>query len=128
MEFVYTREIIYMRLRCIAACFSLFFVNLAGWSQSRETKNIILVAVDGLRWQELFEGADPSIVDNEKYVDFPEEINAFGGPSEIERRKSLMPFMWNVLATQGQLYGNRDLKNKVNCTNRSEERRVGKEV
>jgi hypothetical protein len=25
--------------------------------------------------------------------------------------------MWNVLATQGQLYGNRDLKNKVNCTN-----------
>ena len=28
-----------------------------------------------------------------------------------------MPFFWNVIAKQGQLYGNRDLNNKVNITN-----------
>ena len=34
-----------------------------------------------------------------------------------ERRKTLMPFFWNTLATKGQLYGNRDLGCKVNVTN-----------
>lgn len=28
-----------------------------------------------------------------------------------------MPFMWNTIAREGQLYGNRTLGNKVNCTN-----------
>jgi hypothetical protein len=28
-----------------------------------------------------------------------------------------MPFLWDVLAKEGQLYGNRDYHNKVNCTN-----------
>lgn len=28
-----------------------------------------------------------------------------------------MPFVWNVLAKEGQLYGNRDYRNKVNCRN-----------
>jgi hypothetical protein len=28
-----------------------------------------------------------------------------------------MPFFWSVIARQGQLYGNRNLKNKVNCKN-----------
>ena len=28
-----------------------------------------------------------------------------------------MPFFWNVIAEQGQLYGNRNLQNKVNVKN-----------
>ena len=28
-----------------------------------------------------------------------------------------MPFLWNVVAEDGQLYGNRTFGNKVNCSN-----------
>jgi hypothetical protein len=98
-------------LRCIAACFFLVFFNLTGLSQAPETKNVILVTLDGFRWQELFEGADPSILNNERYVEAPLQIQPF------LRRKALMPFMWNLLANEGQLYGNRNYKNRVNCTN-----------
>jgi predicted AlkP superfamily pyrophosphatase or phosphodiesterase len=33
------------------------------------------------------------------------------------RRKVLLPFIWNTVATQGQVYGNRSLGSKVNVTN-----------
>ncbi len=33
------------------------------------------------------------------------------------RRKKLMPFFWNLIAENGQLYGNRQLGNKVNVKN-----------
>ena len=34
-----------------------------------------------------------------------------------ERRKALMPFVWNTIAKEGQLYGNRTLSNFANVTN-----------
>ena len=34
-----------------------------------------------------------------------------------EKRKALLPFFWNTLATKGQLYGNRALGCKVNVSN-----------
>jgi hypothetical protein len=82
-----------------------------------QTKNIILVTLDGFRWQELFHGAEPVVADDEKYVRNPDKIKPFTTASEKDRRKALMPFMWNVLSSEGQLYGNRDYGNKVNCTN-----------
>jgi hypothetical protein len=36
---------------------------------------------------------------------------------EQERRAKLLPFFWNIVAMQGQLYGNRTLKSYVNCAN-----------
>jgi hypothetical protein len=99
----------------------LFLILIAGcsaaFSQEPATKNIIIVTLDGFRWKELFEGADKSILSNGKYV-IDESVNQrFWTPSMEERKKTLMPFMWNIVANQGQLYGNRNYKNKVNCTN-----------
>ena len=82
-----------------------------------QTKNVILVTLDGFRWQELFHGAEPMIAGNGKYVTRNSDIQPFLAGSEIDRRNALMPFMWNVVAAKGQLYGNRNYKNKVNCTN-----------
>jgi hypothetical protein len=106
-----------MNVNHIAACFLVCVVAFRGYSQGRQTENVIIITLDGLRWQELFKGIDPSIANNDEYVDQPGEISAFRHESEGERRRRLMPFMWNVIATRGQLYGNRDLNNKVNCTN-----------
>lgn len=85
------------------------------FAQELKTENIFIVALDGYRWQEVFRGADPKIVNNPKFVAQREAITEF---SEAEdKRKVLMPFLWEVVANEGQLYGNRDFGNKVNCSN-----------
>jgi Sulfatase len=80
--------------------------------------NIFIITIDGYRWQELFNGADSNIIANEKYSADTEMLNSmYGGTSTTERRKNLMPFMWNVVAKKGQLYGNRNFDNNVNVSN-----------
>src|SRR5436190_1478972 len=86
-------------------------------AQGLKTKNVIVVTLDGLRWSEVFQGADPSILFNNKFVHDGQVRKTFWDSSPIARRKKLMPFFWNEIAVKGQLYGNRKLKNKVNCTN-----------
>lgn len=106
-----------MTTRIIAAILVALFVTSRAEAQKPETENIVLVTLDGLRWQEVFEGADASIASKEKYVDHPADIQKFLRPSPTQSRESLMPFLWNVVSTNGQLYGNRHFGNKVNCTN-----------
>jgi hypothetical protein len=87
------------------------------YGQELKTENIIVITLDGYRWQEFFKGADPRIINDPKYVNDTGVMSAFGTGSPEEKREKLMPFMWNVVAKQGQLYGNRTYNNKVNCTN-----------
>lgn len=94
----------------LLVCHSLF-------GQDQKTRNLIIITLDGFRWQELFEGADQRIILNDRYVDDANAIQRFQGVSHEERRQKLMPFFWNVIAKEGQLYGNRNLGNKVNCKN-----------
>lgn len=86
-------------------------------AQELKSKNIIVVTLDGYRWKELFEGADDAILSEPKYMSDPQVAGLFGGGSVTEKREKLMPFFWSVIARQGQLYGNRNFGNKVNCVN-----------
>ena len=106
-----------MFFRCIAALLLWGFHSADGYAQGPKTKNIVIVTLDGLRWQEVFAGADMRIASTDKYVKKQDEIRHFRNGPESERRNMLMPFVWNVIAREGQLYGNRQLNNKVNCTN-----------
>lgn len=90
----------------------------AGTVQAQQqTEHIVLVTLDGLRWQELFQGADADILSQEKYVTDSSVTRRFWHPDPLVSRQRLMPFMWDVVARQGQLYGNRNFKNQVNCAN-----------
>jgi hypothetical protein len=106
-----------MNFRSTVACVYIFCFAACCHAQQSQTKNLILVTVDGMRWQELFQGADPSIVNHKNYVQDHQSIRPFIHDSPDQRREALMPFMWTVIANQGQLYGNREYKNRVNCTN-----------
>lgn len=89
-----------------------------------KTKNVIVVMMDGMRWEEVFRGADAELV---KTVG-PE---ALGAPKERaalaekhywrataeERRATLMPFLWSTVAKDGQIFGNRDLGSDSHVTN-----------
>lgn len=91
---------------------------LAGNAMAQETENVILITLDGLRWQELYTGADSLLVDDSGYVANPEAlVEEFWNADPLIRREMLMPFFWNTIASKGQLYGNRKYGNKVDCSN-----------
>lgn len=84
----------------------------------KQTENVFLITLDGFRWQELYTGADADLIQNKDYVGNPEELSTlFWRDSPEERRNVLMPFVWSVMAKEGQLLGNRNLGSKVNLTN-----------
>jgi len=86
-------------------------------AQDSDTK-VILITLDGYRWQELFTGADPLLIGNKEYVHEVEALKeAFWRETPEERREALMPFFWTQVSKMGQLHGNRALGSKVNLTN-----------
>ncbi len=85
----------------------------------RKTRNVILLTADGLRWQEVFRGAEDLPLTKE-FGNFGSS-NAiqkdFGGETPAVRRVKLMPFLWGTVAKQGQLWGHRDLGSEVRVSN-----------
>jgi hypothetical protein len=98
----------------------LFFPFILSLSaQHAKTENLIIVTLDGFRWQEVFSGADDSLINNPKFsFDTANLKQKFGATTAEERRKKLLPFFWSTIATQGQLHGNRNFGSKVNVENR----------
>jgi len=96
----------------------LLFSRLSLMAQPK-TENVVLVTMDGMRWQEIFQGADPEIISNTKYVKDAACLKlAFWDADPTIRRMKLFPFIWKTIAVKGQIYGNRLLGNKVNVANR----------
>ena len=81
-------------------------------------QNLFIITIDGFRWQEIFNGADSTLINNENFTPDTATIKMmYWASTPEERRKKLMPFFWNVLAAKGQIYGNRYFNNKVNVSN-----------
>jgi hypothetical protein len=93
------------------------FINIAHAQQ--KTENIVIVTLDGMRWQEVFGGADAAILKNKNYTkDSAGTSISFWANDINERRQKLFPFLWGTIATKGQLYGNRWKGSEVNNANR----------
>ena len=96
----------------------LFILFAAAPSPGHAQKHLFVITIDGFRWQEIFNGADPALTGNEEYVrDTALTRQLYGDATAEARRRRLMPFFWNVIAEKGQLYGNRAYDNKVNVKN-----------
>lgn len=85
--------------------------------KKQQTENVILITLDGFRWQELFNGADSSFIKQQKFLKDDQLKTKYWRDDVAERRKALLPFFWNTIAREGQLYGNRLAGSKVNLTN-----------
>ena len=83
------------------------------------TENVVLVTLDGMRWQEVFGGADSALFSQSPHYFSSQAAlrQQFGQATPELRRRALMPFLWETVARQGQLYGNRALGSQVNVTN-----------
>ena len=84
------------------------------------TRNVVLIVSDGLRWQEVFTGADPTLLNEanggiwDKEADLRRE---FWREDPGERRRALFPFLWNTVAVRGQIFGNQALGSVARVTN-----------
>jgi hypothetical protein len=76
--------------------------------RSLRTENVFLIISDGLRWQEVFRGAEEALLNQTnggvKNVEAL-RTNFWRSTPEL-RRSALLPFFWDEIARSGQLYGN----------------------
>ena len=79
---------------------------------------LVVITLDGLRWQELFTGADSYLVKSTRFVDNPEALQeTFWRDTPEERREVLMPFTWSYIAKNGFLLGNREKGSQMQVAN-----------
>ena len=96
--------------------FFLFVINAA--HAQTKTENVIIVTLDGMRWQEVFGGVDEVLVNDSVFNHNRKGINEkFWAATPEERRVKLFPFIWTTLAKHGQIYGNRKFDNKIDNAN-----------
>lgn len=107
-----------------AVVFALLLIAIGGtqgWSQEAGAEpHVVLVMTDGLRWQEIFRGADESLLTQKRYYNgrsVKELQEKYLGATAEERRERLMPFLWKTLIPQGQMYGDRDQHSDASVTN-----------
>jgi len=92
--------------------------QLASDPPSLKTRNVILIMCDGLRWQEVFGGADERLINKENGVEHPEQLRAaYWRETPEERRRALLPFVWATIASRGQIYGNLRKGSSATITN-----------
>ena len=102
----------------------LFFIgcilcSVFAFSQPHKTENLVIVTLDGMRWQEVFGGIDPQIVADKNYTrDSLSVVSQYGATDRNLRKEKLFPFLWNTVAVKGQLYGDRLNGSEVNNANR----------
>lgn len=105
----------------LASLFGLLVLaGLVSPALAGKTQNVVLIVSDGLRWQEVFQGADPLLLDAKNGGNWVEEAqlkSRYWRETPQERRQLLFPFIWGTVAKQGQIFGNRTLGSDVHVTN-----------
>jgi hypothetical protein len=97
----------------------LLAISPGGAHAATKTENVFLITTDGLRWQEVFTGAEERLLTKENggVKDVEGLKRDFWRATPEERRKALLPFLWNEVAAKGQIYGNQTKGSVAQITN-----------
>lgn len=84
-----------------------------------KTRNVVLIVTDGLRWQEVFRGAERALISRQPggVRDTAFTRTAFWRDEVGDRRATLLPFLWSTVAREGVLFGNQDAGSRASITN-----------
>src|SRR5207249_3246762 len=90
-----------LRLLALLVCCAGIACAKAGDSTApSHASHVVLVTLDGARWQEVFGGMDESLLrstmGNDADVTASPSYKQFAGASAGERRERLMPFLWRT--------------------------------
>ncbi len=83
------------------------------------TRNVVLIVTDGLRWQEVFRGAERALISAKPggVRDTTLMLRRYWRDDIAARRQALLPFFWSTIATRGVLLGSQDQGNTASITN-----------
>ncbi len=98
-------------------CFAL--VVAAPLAAQGRTENVVLIVTDGLRWQEVFRGAERRLVSRSPggVSDTTALLRQFWRDDVAARRSALLPFLWGTVAREGVIYGDQDAGSIARITN-----------
>jgi hypothetical protein len=85
-----------------------------------KTQHVVLIVSDGLRWQEVFTGAEADLLNDKaggSWLSEKELRQRYWRASAAERRSALFPFLWGTVAKQGQIFGNQTVGSVAHVTN-----------
>ena len=87
-------------------------------SAAARSTHVIVVITDGFRWQELFGGADSTLMGKAgKVSDSTALHREFWRATPDARRSVLLPFVWGTMASQGQILGDSTVGSRAVVTN-----------
>jgi hypothetical protein len=108
-----------MKMLARVSCLLFLGPALAAAAPPYKTQNVVVIVTDGMRWQEIFRGAETALVSDKPGG--VEDVNAtkaaYWRETAKDKREALAPFLWTVVATDGQIYGNADLGSSSRVTN-----------
>jgi hypothetical protein len=85
-----------------------------------KTQTVVLIVSDGLRWQEIFTGAEADLLNDKAGGSWMSEEDLrkrYWRDTPAARRAALFPFLWGTVAKQGQIFGNRTAGSDAHVTN-----------
>jgi hypothetical protein len=89
---------------------SAFFAAPSHAQGAARTENVVLIVSDGLRWQEIFRGAERPLMSRTPggVSDTNALLAKYWRDDVAARRAVLFPFLWGTVAREGQIFGNQD--------------------
>ena len=99
-------------LSILAAC-----LVIVSASAAPPARNVIVITLDGFRWQEMFGGAQQEYFKRGSDGKPGAAETRFWRESAGDRRAVLMPFMWTTIAKEGQVFGDLSRSSRSHVTN-----------
>ena len=99
---------------------TVFLAVLGAWPTSAAAPlaaNVVIVTIDGFRWQEMFGGADRAYFKKTSDGKPPAAEVRFWREDARARRETLLPFMWTTIAKEGTVFGDQSRQSRVRLTN-----------
>lgn len=106
-----------VRRRALVVLVAVVTAFLSARAQPAAPGNVIVITIDGLRWQEFFGGADRDYFKRDDKGSGGQAERRFWRETPEGRRTTLMPFMWKTLAPEGQIFGDGTAGSTVRLTN-----------
>src|SRR3954469_24918396 len=95
------------RALCVFALSATFASARGSYAQTAlKTENVVLIVSDGLRWQEIFRGADRPLMSRTPggVSDTGALLSKYWRDEVGSRRAALFPFLWGTVAREGQIF------------------------
>jgi hypothetical protein len=80
-------------------------VTLSAQMPAGSAANVLVVTLDGLRWQEAFGGMERALLGKAGEQLDSTPMKRFWRETPDARRQALMPFLWETVARNGQVFG-----------------------